>query len=476
MQNPSARKASFLDKKDYGILGAGRSGLAAAHLLLDLNKSVTLFDDAADPATPAAAALAERGATVRFGAPDPAWIEGLEALIVSPGIPAQHPLLAEARRRGLALLGEIELGWLRAGAAKFAAITGTNGKTTVTMLVEKIFQDAGLRGVSAGNIGLPLCDAVRQAGDALDQTYFSLEVSSFQLDTCEQFAPEVGVILNVTPDHLDRHPTMEDYARAKERVAVKQGPEQTLIVNQDDSWCLAIAARAAARVKRFSLERPVEDGAYLDGDLIILAQPGRKPYRLMSMHDLQMVGMHNVANAMAAACVAEAFGLDRKRLARSLAEFKAAPHRMEIVAVHEGVTYLDDSKATNIDAMVRAIESFSQGIHLIAGGRDKNSPFETITDLLAARVKTIYLIGEAAEPMAKAWAGRIECLQCGTMDRALEAACARAASGETVMLSPGCASFDQFHSYAHRGEVFAALVRDHAGLEQPAVIARSPEH
>ena len=468
MRNPSARKAPFLHHERYGILGAGRSGLAAAHLLLDLNKQVTLFDDAADPASPGATALAARGASIRFGAPQVAQLAGIEALIVSPGIPSRHALLQEAVRLSLPQLGELELGWLMAGDARFAAITGTNGKTTVTMLVEKIFQDAGLRGISAGNIGLPLCDAVREAGEAIDQTYCSLEVSSFQLDTCEQFSPEVAVILNVTPDHLDRHPTMDDYARAKERVTLNQGPEQTLVVNQDDAYCLQIAARARARVKRFSLERPVEDGAWLDGDLIMLAQPGRKPYRLMSMDDLQMVGMHNVANAMAAACVAEAFGLDRKRLAQSLAEFKAAPHRMEIIAVKDGVTYIDDSKATNIDAMQRAIESFAQGIHLIAGGRDKNSPFEEVTEQLAKRVKTIYLIGEAAEPMAKAWAERIECLQCGTMDRALEAAAARAACGETVMLSPGCASFDQFRSYAHRGEVFAAWVRRHAGIEEPA--------
>lgn len=460
MSNRLAHEAPFLRYERYGILGAGRSGLAAANLLLDLNKQVTLYDDFADAGAPQFAALAGRGGRIAFGA-EAGLIETTQALVVSPGIPAGHRLLKVAATAGLPLLSEMELGWLCSGASKIVAITGTNGKTTVTMLIQKICEDAGLRSVSAGNIGFPLCDAVRESGAALDQTVFSLEVSSFQLETCQQFAPDIAVILNVTPDHLDRHPTMEDYAAAKERVTTHQGPEGVLVVNQDDPFCLGIAARAQAQVKRFSLERSVEDGAWLDGDLIILQQPGRKPYRLMSMGDLKMVGLHNVANAMAAAAVAEALGIERKKLAESLASFHAAPHRMEIVGCKDGITYIDDSKATNIDAMRRAIESFPEGIHLIAGGRDKNSPFGEMTEELMGRVKTIYLIGEAAVPMEAAWGRHLECLQCGTMDKALEAAAGRAQSGEIVLLSPGCASFDQFRSYAHRGEVFAQWVRQY---------------
>ena len=452
------REASFLKVDRYGVLGAARSGQAAAALLLELGKTVTLFDDFAKEDDPACQALAQNGVRLRFGAPG-GDLEDVQALVCSPGIPLDHALLEAAARRGLPVLAEVELGWLCAPLSRIAAITGTNGKTTVTMLVEKIVADAGLPSRAAGNIGLPLCEAIRQEPARLDQTVFALEVSSFQLDQTERFAPEVAVILNITPDHLDRHPTMEEYARAKERVTVNQTPEQTLVVNQDDPFCLAIAARARARVKRFSLERRVEDGAWLDGDLIVLEQPGRKPHRLMSMSDLKMVGLHNVANAMAAACVAEALGLGRGRLAQSLAAFRAAPHRMEVVGELNGVTYIDDSKATNLDAMRRAIQSFPGGIHLIAGGRDKNSPFATITEELAGRAVAIYLIGEAAAPMAAAWSGRIECVQCGTLERALEQAAERAKGCEVIMLSPGCASFDQFRSYAHRGEVFAQWVR-----------------
>lgn len=467
LQNPGAHDAPFLQFQRYGILGAGRSGLAAAGLLLDRNKpEIILFDDFADDKTPQFAAWAEKGVKLCFGPVerDPAkTLGGIEALVVSPGIPAGHALLKAAAECGLPTLSEMELGWLCRGKARVAAITGTNGKTTVTMLVDKICADAKLRSVSAGNIGLPLSEAVseavRESGEALNATVFSLEVSSFQLEAIERFSPEVAVILNVTPDHLDRHPTMDDYARAKGRITENQGPGQTLVVNQDDPFCLAIAARSQARVKRFSLERPVEDGAWLDGDLIILEQPGRKAHRLMSMGDLQMIGLHNVANAMAAACVAEALGLDRRQLAQSLAEFHAAPHRMESVGLLDGVSYIDDSKATNLDAMRRAIESFSEGIHLIAGGRDKNSPFATMTEELAGRVSAIYLIGEAAGPMEEAWGQHIECVQCGTMDRALETAASHAVPGEIVLLSPGCASFDQFRSYAHRGEVFAQWVK-----------------
>jgi UDP-N-acetylmuramoylalanine--D-glutamate ligase len=260
---------------------------------------------------------------------------------------------------------------------------------------------------------------------------------------------------------------MEAYARVKGRLSDGQGPDDVLVVNQDDSFCLAIAARSRARTRRFSLTRPVEDGAWLDGDLIQTIEPGKKPRQLMAMDELRMLGLHNVANAMAAACACQVLGVERKRLAETLREFRAAPHRLEPVAEIDGVLYVDDSKATNLDAMLQAIDSFSGKLLVIAGGRDKNSPFEMATSRLARRARMLLLIGEAAGPMEAAWGKTIDCRQCGTMERALETAGAEAQSGEVILLSPGCASFDQFRSYAHRGEVFAAWARARAAKVAP---------
>lgn len=451
---------AFLRFQHYAAIGAGLSGQSAAKLLVSFGKTVSLYDDNADPAAEAFAPMRAIGVELRFGK-NQTIAEGTEVIVTSPGIAITHPLLESARGRNLPIRGELELGWLCSPGARFAAITGTNGKTTVTMLMHKILTDAGLDAVEAGNIGMPVAQVAIERGPgsaALAQTAFACEVSSFQLETIECFKPEVAVILNVTPDHLDRHGTMDDYAALKGRVTENQGPREVLVVNQDDPYCLAIAAKSKARVRRFSLERPVDDGAWLDGDLIILKSADSKPHVLMPMSDLKLIGMHNVANAMAAVCAADAMGVARKKIVQTLTEFGAAPHRLELVATINGVSYINDSKGTNLGAVERAIECFNGPIHLIAGGRDKASPFETMIGKLRGRVKTAYLIGEAAAPMERAWAGTIECLQCGTLERALEEASARAADGEVILLSPGCASFDQFKSYAHRGEVFRAWV------------------
>jgi UDP-N-acetylmuramoylalanine--D-glutamate ligase len=461
---PDATISPFFQHEAYAVLGVGRSGLAAARLLSSRGKRVRLIDEAADPAREDLRPLVERGVELRFGsttdeAAAAAALTGCQAAVVSPGFAWNHPLLEAARRLGLPLLSELELGWLCRGGARVVGITGTNGKTTVTMLVEQILRDAGKRAVAAGNIGYALSDAVREAGDQLDETTFAVEVSSFQLETIERFAPEVAVVLNVTADHLDRHASMEEYARTKQRLTDGQGPDGVLVVNQDDPTCLAIAQRTRARVRRFSLNRPVEDGAWLDGDLIQLIQPGERPRRLLAMDELKMIGLHNVANAMAAACACQALGVNHPRIAETLRAFQAAPHRLQPAGEIGGALYVNDSKATNLDAMLQAIDSFEGGLLLIAGGRDKNSPFGLVASRLARRVKEVFLIGEAARLMELAWGGTVTCRQCGTLERALEEAGARAEAGDVVLLSPGCASFDQFHSYAHRGEVFMEWVR-----------------
>ena len=459
--NTSSFNAPFLQYERYGVLGAGRSGKAAAAALLDLGKQVTIHDDFATDDEPAIAELVHRGALLRLGE-QAVELGDAQAIVVSPGVAPDHPLLTRAATEGIPARAELELGWLLADGAPIVAITGTNGKTTVTMLIQRIFEDAGIRSVAAGNIGLPLCEAVRADADAA-KTVYVVEVSSFQLETVDQFTPQVAVILNVTPDHLDRHPTLEAYARAKARLTDRQSPDQVLVVNQDDPFCQAIAARTRARTMRFSLERPVDDGVRLDGDRIVLEQPNDAPQPILTAGELQMIGQHNIANSMAAACAALAMGVAPQAIASTLRNFRAAPHRMERIAERDGVSYINDSKATNLGAMRRAIESFEGGIHLIAGGRDKNSPFATVAELIADRVRRVYLIGEAAEPMERAWGDRLPCDRCETLERALAVASDRTQAGEIVLLSPGCASFDQFRSYGHRGEVFTQWVRDRLG-------------
>lgn len=450
--------AALLKHQTYGVIGAGKSGLAAVRLLLDRGKKVIIFDDKAPAGDPRFDEFKQADVELRLG-PNAAALGEVDALIVSPGIACNHRLLVEAEQRGLPMRGEIELGFLAAGGPRTVAITGTNGKTTVTMLIESILRDAGMDAIACGNIGHAYCDAILEAGNKVGEKIFVAEISSFQLETIEHFAPEVALILNITADHLDRHETMEGYAAAKARITHNQLADQTLVINQDDPNCLAIGLKSRARVRHFSLKRPVEDGAFIDGDLVYLAWPERRARRLMAMDELQLIGLHNVSNAMAAACAAEALGVERESIAASLAAFQSAPHRMELVGTLDGVRYVNDSKATNLGAMLQAIECFGGGLHLIAGGRDKNSPFASVVRQLEGRVNSIYLIGEAAQPMRAAWSQRLDCVDCGTLDKALETARDRARDGDVILLSPGCASFDQFNSYAHRGDTFREWVQ-----------------
>lgn len=461
-----AETDDFLDGARFGVIGAGKSGRAALELLRTLGRPTVLFDDFADPADPALTALAGAGVELRLGPAEgraDALLEGLDRLVASPGVRATHPLLEAAARRSTPVRSEIELGWLCAPEDRFIAITGTNGKTTVTMLAEQLCRDAGLATAAVGNIGTALCAHLVERGPRAAGRTLALEVSSFQLETVELFAPEVAVILNITPDHLDRHHSMEEYARIKRRITGRQGADQALVVNQDDPFCLAAAQATRARVLRFSLERPVEVGAWLDGDMIMLAEPDRRPHTLMSMDELALLGLHNVANAMAVACVGLALGIGRKQIAATLKAFRAAPHRLELVGSRDGVSFVNDSKATNLDAMLRALESFPGRVRLIAGGRDKDSPFASVSRPVAEGARAVYTIGEAAGKIAAAWGAHTRVIDCGTLPAALAAAAAQAEPGDVVLLSPGCASFDQFSSYAERGEVFRRWVRAHCG-------------
>ena len=316
-------------------------------------------------------------------------------------MPADHPILRRAAEAKLEMIPELELAWGCSGASRAVAITGTNGKTTVTMLMQHILSASGARSVAAGNIGLAFSDAVLEAGNSLDETFFSVEASSFQLEATRDFAPEAAILLNVTPDHLDRHRSMSAYAEAKARVTAAQRPDQFFIANQDDAECLKIARAGPARAVLFSLLRAAEEGAWLEEERLMIAMAGAKPARLMGLDEIPLFGMHNVSNVLACAAASAALGIDRKVIREAIMSFEGAPHRLELVARLGGISYVNDSKATNVDAMIKAVESFDAPIHLIAGGRDKDSPFEIALGALAPRVRRAYLIGEAAGKIAR---------------------------------------------------------------------------
>lgn len=461
-----------------------RSGIAAAELLLARGKSVTLLDDRDLAEEGSIKALIAGGAKGPLPLSDAGKIESIlsdvEALIVSPGVAVDHPMLVAAQESGLPLISEIELGWEAATAGRIegqdealaggrtVAVTGTNGKTTVTSLIAHMARTAGLDGVEVGNIGNAFCGVAQETGKeagsedaekAGTERIYALEVSSFQLETVRRFRPDVAVILNVTPDHLDRHGTMENYTAMKARIAENQTGEDFLIVNQDDIRCIEIGEHSEAQVLRFSLDRPAEAGAWLDDDRLVLGSPGRKVRRIIDIEDLPLPGMHNIANYLAAACAGMALGIDRKVMAESFRTFEGVPHRLQHVGSRGGVEFYNDSKATNVDSMLKAIESFSSPILLIAGGRDKRGPFAAAARKVGPRLKKTYLIGEATETIGDAWRGHAETEACGTLDAALERAAGEAEEGEIVLLSPGCASFDQFKNFEERGEVFTELVQ-----------------
>lgn len=454
--------SALLDGRRFAVVGAGVSGLAAARLLLSLGKTVRLLDDRDAGDSAQVAPIFASGAEAAWG---PFTREtAVEALkdcdyaILSPGVSIDHAVPAAAARLGIPVFPEIELAWLRSDGAKTVAITGTNGKTTVTMLMRHLAACAGANAIETGNIGHAFSDAVMEEAGRLPETVFLAEVSSFQLETLHDFAPDVAILLNVTPDHLDRHGTMANYAAAKARITERQTAEQVLVVNQDDPECLRIASHSRAVILRFSVTRPVDAGAWLDDDQLVWAREGAKPKKLLDLDEIPLFGMHNVENCLAAACAGLALGYDRRIVAEAIKTFTAPPHRLEPVGEIAGVQYVNDSKGTNIDAMIKALTSFNQPIHLIAGGKDKNSPFAAAIPHLRGRVERAYLIGECEDKIAAAWGDAAPISRCGTLDRALEEAARLARPGEIVLLSPGCASFDQFRSYAHRGETFRQWV------------------
>jgi UDP-N-acetylmuramoylalanine--D-glutamate ligase len=386
---------------------------------------------------------------------------GQDLIVVSPGVPVDAPLLAQARALGEPVIGEIEL------AARFlpepiVAITGSNGKTTTTSLTGGILTAGGLPTLVGGNIGTP---AISLAERAKAETVIVLEVSSFQLETIEAFRPKVAVVLNVTPDHLDRHRTFEAYVDAKARIFENQRGEDFAVLNEDDPTCVTMAGRTQARVFWFSRQKEVKQGAWVR-DRNVLFRDGEGQREIMQVSEVPLKGAHNLENVLAAVCAGALMGCEPENIRQAVREFKAVEHRLEYVATIRGVDYYNDSKATNVDATIKALESFPANIHLILGGKDKGSDYTVLNELLRQRVKRVYTIGAAAgkieSQIVSAKDGGVEVVHAETLENALRKANAVAEAGDVVLLAPACASFDQFKNYEQRGQVFKEIV---GGLE-----------
>ena len=437
-----------------GIVGLARSGLAAAKLIRRMGGKPFVSDVL--PEEKLQKQVAElRASDIPYETAGHTrrLLDHSEFIVVSPGVPNDSPIILKAQALGIPIFSELELSsWLC--DANLAAITGSNGKTTTTALLGRIFEAAGYENAIAGNIGYPIsevCDQISSDG------WISLEVSSFQLERIFDFQPQIGVILNLTPDHLDRYGRFEDYAETKMRIAENMTSSEYLIINADDEYLGSLAAQTQAKVIRFSQKQKLPMGIFLDNDRIVYNLAEKKG-DLGLIKDIKIPGPHNVYNAMAAGAAALVAGISENTIKHVFREFSGVEHRLEYVDTIAGVQFINDSKATNVDSVWYALQSVSGQIVLIMGGRYKGGDLTRLENLIRARVKHIILIGEAAEIMRKAFAETVELTGAGSLEEAVTFAFEIAAEGDTVLLSPACASFDMFTDFEHRGRVFKDAV------------------
>jgi len=447
-----------LKNKRVLVVGLGKSGLSAAMFLRARGARVTVSDARSAVALAhEIPALLDAGIMVESGGHGLLTFRRQDLIVVSPGVPTDTPEVQQTKAFGMPIIGEVELA-SRFLQGKIVAITGSNGKTTTTTLVGKIFSDAGLPTLVGGNIGLPVIDLVAKS---TPETTSVLEVSSFQLETIEDFHPHIAVVMNITPDHLDRHGSFENYAAAKTRITERQTAEDFLVLNAENKATQMVAAKTKAQIFWFSLRRPVKQGTFVHGESIVfVAHEGAKAEPVMPVDEIHLKGSHNVENVLAAVCAARLAGIPAETIRHAVGAFKAVEHRLELVKTVRGVEFYNDSKATNVDAAMKAVASFGGGIHLILGGKDKDSDYGTMSDLLKERVKAVYTIGSAAEKIERQLHGVVKMVQAGTIQTAVQEAAKAAVAGDVVLLSPACSSFDQFENYEHRGRVFREVVNE----------------
>ena len=443
-----------LRKKRVLVVGLARTGVATALFCARHNAIVSATETRSENELgDAAAQLREAGVALEFGGHTERMFLAQDLVIPSPGVPADDAFLRLARSKGITVWSEIELAY-RFLEGKLIGITGSNGKTTTTTLVHHILRAGAVDAYLAGNVGTPLIGEVEKmkAGSVA-----VAELSSFQLELIEKFRPNIGALLNLTPDHLDRHKTMEAYAAAKARIFENQTELDAAILNADDAASAKYAPKKA-QVYWFSRLKTVKQGACLNGDDIVVVHHGKED-RVMKAVEIPLAGAHNLENVLAAVLMARLAGVDTETIAAAVKNFPGVEHRLEFVTEIGGVKYYNDSKATNVDATLKALDAFPGRILIVLGGKDKGSDYSVLQKPLREKAILALLIGAAAEKIESQIAGSVAIERAGTLERAVEAASLAARAGDVVVLAPACASFDQFRNYEERGRVFKELVR-----------------
>lgn len=444
------------------IIGAARSGVASAEYLLSIGKEIVISDMNTKLAEDVETQLGHASVSYVWGKqPDVAALQP-ELIVMSPGVPLSIPPVVKARELGIPVISEPELAF-RYSDVPFVAITGTNGKTTTTTLTAFLLEKEGRKVVAGGNIGLPL---ISQCPQMSANDIVVAEMSSFQLECVDSFCPKVAVVMNLTPDHLDRHKTMEAYAAAKANIFKNQGPEEYLLLNKDDAIVAAMAAGAKSHVYYFSQQEILDEGIWLeDGNLVYRLDKNGAPQVLIPAAEIGIVGSHNWQNAMAASLAALLMGQQPEIIAERLRAFKGVAHRMEPVATIDGVLYVNDSKGTNPDSTEKALGSYGERpIVLIAGGRNKGSDMAVLVPLMRAHCRGVVLVGEATGDFIDAFerTGYTDYVCADSFEDAVAKAREMAQSGDVVLLSPACASWDMFDNFEQRGDLFKELVKDYA--------------
>ncbi len=441
--------------KRFTVLGAGRSGLASVRLLLRHRGKVFLSDSSSkEKHAEAIKELEELSVPYEFGENTHHVLEA-DTIVISPGVPVTIPILELARSKGILIIGEIELA-ASVAEAPIVAITGTNGKTTTTTLTGELFKAAGWMTGVAGNIGTAFADIAESTVG--EKAVNVLEISSFQLDTIKDFRPKVSALLNITPDHLDRYKNYEAYIQSKFRIAENQKGHDIFIYNHDDEVVRSFADTLSIRTYGFSLNEPLKNGAYVENGMLTI-RLGREREAVIELEKIGIPGPHNLMNAMAAALCARSMGISYEVIRETLEQFKGVEHRIEFVRELDGVKYYNDSKATNVDSVKYALQSFKQPIVLIAGGKDKGNDYSAIEGLVKEHVKALVTVGAGAAKLEAFFADKLPIYSAGySMEKAIELSRSTATSGEVVLLSPACASFDMFDNYEHRGRVFKEIV------------------
>ncbi|HXP79935.1 MAG TPA: UDP-N-acetylmuramoyl-L-alanine--D-glutamate ligase [Verrucomicrobiae bacterium] len=444
-----------LTGKKVLVVGLARTGIATALFCAERGARVTATESRPEvEIAEIAAKLRAAGVTLELGGHRAETFAEQDLIVPSPGVPPMTPALAAARAIGVPVWSEIELAW-RFLRGRLICITGSNGKTTTTSMIGHILETARLPVQIAGNIGTPLISRVDLSSDA---SFTVVEASSFQLESISAFRPDIGVLLNVTPDHLDRHGSIEAYGRAKARMFENQTAEDAAVINADDAIAPQYAP-SGPRVFYFSREKRVASGCYLRGDEIVFRCDGTETVLLLRK-DIGLRGSHNIENVLAAAAAARLAGAEPVAIAEGVRTFAGVEHRIEYVATISGVEYFNDSKATNVDATLKALDAFPGNVLVILGGKDKGSDYRILRQALRSHARMALLIGSAAEKIEAELAGVIPVERAETLARAVEIAARHARPGDIVLLAPACASFDQFENFEQRGRVFKQLVRE----------------